>query len=480
MSNQLAPWSLTRRAILQRAIGLAAAAGVPSLAMAKAARVDVYGLRTWPAPDHTRLVFDLSGPIRYHLFQPQDKEGRLIVEMERSIPVLELDATGIKDKRLAAISSQRLEKSSSLWLQLKLRNSITPIIKLLEPYGDYGYRLVIDLYDKTPELAKKTIAKPEKPSIPIVKSKKQKPEKSNLRRLIIAIDAGHGGEDPGAIGGRKTKEKDIVLSIAKKLAAKVKKQRGMQPLLIRDGDYYVSLGKRVRKARSRKADAFVSIHADAFRNSRAKGASTFILSNRASSKAASWLAKQQNASDLIGGVSVDERNDEVGSVLLDMAQTGNKKASYTLARSILKQLGKLGDLHGKGVHSARFAVLKAPDIPSVLVETGFITNRGEEKKLRTAKYRAKLADAILTGVEEMFVAHPVPGTWLAESKKGNSRSKVRRSKSSKGKTKKIYVVRPGDSLVAIARKYKVSLSKLRKVNKITGSVLHVGQKLLIP
>ena len=235
------------------------------------------------------------------------------------------------------------------------------------------------------------------------------------RDVVVAIDAGHGGEDPGARGRKGTREKDVTLAIARKLKERIDAQPGMRGVLVRDGDYFIELGKRTRIAREKhKADLFVSVHADAFTNPKARGSSVFVLSTRgATSTAARWLADRENAADLIGGVSLSDKEDTLASVLLDLSQTGALNASYDVAGNVLKELDALGNLHKSQVQAAGFMVLKSPDIPSILVETAFITNPDEEKKLRDPAHQGRIADAILRGVKSYFRDNPPDGTRLA-------------------------------------------------------------------
>lgn len=265
------------------------------------------------------------------------------------------------------------------------------------------------------------------------------------------------------MGPRKTREKDVVLAIARKLEALVAREKGMRPVMIRTGDYYVGLKDRVEKARKHKADLFISIHADAFDNPRARGASVYTLSSRgASSEQARLLAQKENEADLVGGVSLDDKDELLASVLLDLSQTASREASDDVAGHILKKMGGVAHLHKKRVEKAGFRVLKSPDVPSILVETAFISNPGEEKNLRSSAYQQKLASAIMGGVRSFFYTSPPPGTYLA-----------------KAATRR-HIISRGDTLSGIAQQYRVSTNSLRRVNGLTTSVLQVGQVLEIP
>ena len=288
-------------------------------------------------------------------------------------------------------------------------------------------------------------------------------EPAKLRDLVIAIDAGHGGEDSGARGKRGTHEKDVVLAIARRLARLVEKEPGMRPVLIRDGDYYIGLRQRIEKARKHRADLFISIHADAFRDRRVQGSSVFVISRSgASSEMARWLAARENASDLVGGVSLDDKDDLLAEVLLDLAQTATQEASNEVANRVLAEMKRVGKVHKKRVQRAGFVVLKSPDIPSMLIETAYISNPAEEKKLKSAKHQQKVANAIMAGVRSYFSANPPAGTLMAQNR-------PRR-----------HVIRRGDTLSHIAKRYGVSMKSLRTTNKLKNDRLLVGKVLAIP
>lgn len=281
-----------------------------------------------------------------------------------------------------------------------------------------------------------------------------------LRDFVVAVDAGHGGKDPGATGPRGTREKHVVLAIAKQLKRELDAVPGVRAVLIRQGDRYVDLRGRMQRARKQRADMFVSIHADAFRKPSASGASVFVLSRKgASSESARWLAKQENAPFLAGGVMLVDKDDDLRQTLLDMSQTASHEAGFAVAKAVLKRMGKITKLHAGRVERAGFLVLKSPDIPSILVETGFLSNPGEERKLRDPKHQKKLARAIRDGLLEYFSNHPPAGTLLAERK---------------------HTIKRGDTLSGIAQTYSVSLQRLRSVNGIKGDMLRVGQVLRIP
>jgi N-acetylmuramoyl-L-alanine amidase len=319
----------------------------------------------------------------------------------------------------------------------------------LGPNQHYGHRLVLDLADAEDEQVA-----PE----PATQAADSSAER---RDIVIAVDAGHGGDDPGARGPKGTWEKSITLQMARVLAAKINAEPGMQAVLTREGDYFLPLRKRMDLARRHKADLFVSIHADAFRDRRVQGSSVYVLSDRgASSEHARWLAEQENASDLIGGVSLDVEDDVLASVLLDLSQTASLEASIDVAERVLQGLRKIGRLHKQRVESAGFMVLKSPDIPSILVEAAYISNPDEEAKLRSPPHQQKIAEAILTGLRGYFTARAPEGTELAA---------IRR-----------HVIGRGDTLSGIAQQYRVSMDSLRQVNGLNNDQIRIGQVLTIP
>lgn len=358
---------------------------------------EVRGLRMWPAPDNTRLVFDLSAPVEHSVFSLRHP-NRIVIDLKNSKVSGTLPSITYNESRIKGIRYAKRGKKG-LRVVLDLKNSVNPKSFILKPHGAYGHRLVVDLLDA--KVAKKVIKKQ-----PAYKQKKYK------RDLIIAIDAGHGGEDPGAIGQRGTREKDVVLRIAKELEKLVRRERGMKPLMIRKGDYFVGLKNRVKKARIGKADLFISIHADAFKNGKARGTSVFILSERgASSNLASYLANSENRSDLNGGVRAGNDN-LLNMVLADMVKNSTLEDSHKIASNVLAGLKGVNHLHKKTVEQAGFRVLKAGR-PAILVETAFISNRKEERKLRSPKHQRALARAIFKGTRAYFRSNPVPGTLLA-------------------------------------------------------------------
>jgi N-acetylmuramoyl-L-alanine amidase len=410
------------------------------------ADADFRSVRLWAAPDHTRVVFETSGPVTHEIFTLENP-ARLVIDVPAAkVTAPPLAASG------GLVSGIRTaqKKPDVLRIVLDLKQSAKPRSFSLAPNDQYGHRLVVDLYE-----AAAVSSKPARQ----VASRELANQPAKLRDLVIAIDAGHGGEDPGAIGRRKTREKDVVLAIAKRLAALVEKEPGMRPVMIREGDYYIGLRQRIEKARRHKADLFISIHADAFRDHRAHGSSVFVLSRRgASSEMARVLAASENAADLVGGVSLDDKDDLLREVLLDLSQTATLEASFGVADNMLGELKRIGKTHKSSVQQAGFVVLKSPDIPSLLVETAFISNPTEENRLRDKRHQQKLAHAMLRGIRDYFGKHPPPGTRIARQ----------------------YVVKPGDTLSEIAHQFRVSLVKLRGYNSLKSDTLRIGDTLRIP
>ena len=412
--------------------------------------VTVDGVRVWAAPDSTRVVFDVSGPVKHKLFS-LNKPHRAVIDLKNATLKKNTTQPRALDKYLKGIRSGARNKND-LRIVLDLKKQIKYKIFQLQPNKHYGHRLVIDLFDVEIKQVKKEETRKE------IKKETQQPAK--LRDVIIAIDAGHGGDDPGAKGPSGVYEKNVVLKIAKSLAEVINKERGMRAVLIRKGDYYIKLRNRIEKAREYKADLFISIHADAFRDPKVRGSSVYVLSKKgASSEAAKWLAEKENSSDLIGGVSLENKDDLVASVLLDLSQTASLEASIDIADRILKGLRTVGRVHKRNVQSAPFAVLKSPDIPSILIETAFISNPIEEKKLTNSKHRKKMSNAILIGLKGYFRDFAPEGSLLSSRK---------------------HIIERGETLSTIAQLYRISPNILRKYNSLQGDFVRAGQTIIIP
>ncbi len=362
--------------------------------------------RMWPSPDYTRITLEAAQPLA-HTFFTLTAPDRLVIDLDGVGAGPALDALA---RQLSAddpfVSGIRagLNRPGVMRVVVDLKQPVKPSIFQLPPAGQYGHRLVVDLYpaDAGGNVAARQAVQAATPPSP-------PPATPQYRRLItVAIDAGHGGEDPGAVGAAGTLEKHITLSVAKKLKEKLDAQENMRGVLIRDGDYFVPLAQRVSKARAVKADLFISIHADAFIKPHARGSSVFALSeNGATSVAARWLAKKENEADLIGGINIDVKDPFLKRTLIDLSQTATINDSLKLGHAVLQRIGDVNTLHKPHVEQAGFAVLKAPDIPSILIETAFISNPEEEKRLNDPGYQDKLVDAIVEGIRNHFATHPL-------------------------------------------------------------------------
>ena len=412
----------------------------------------------------TRVVFDLTSPVKHSVFVLQNPD-RVVLDIDQcdangKLKASRVGGTLVKELRYAQKTSEKLR------VVFDLNSSVTPKSFLLPPQSGKAYRLVIDLSSTVTAIAENVAtSKVTKPRVEPVIAVSATP--ARYRDVIVAIDAGHGGKDPGAIGRGGTREKNIVLAISKRLKTLIDKEPGMQAVLIRSGDSFVPLRGRIAKASKLKADIFISIHADAAVNRRAKGSSVYVLSQHgASSEAARILAKRENESDKIGGVSLENKDDVLKSVLVDLSQTATIDASIDLAEDILKELGQVGNILRDEVEQAGFAVLKSPDIPSVLVETAFISNPQEEKRLKTAAHQQKLATAILKGLRRYTKDHAPANAIMANVQSSTPLTR--------------YTIKRGDTLSGIAIRYHVSLVDLRKVNRLSSDMLRVGQVLTIP
>ncbi len=381
---------------------------------------DVYGaaapgilaVRVWPARDYTRVTLEYDQPIRFSQMLVKDPE-RLVVDLEgvefnsvlASLPNKILDS----DPYIKLIRAGR-NKPGVVRLVIELKGEVNPQVFSLNPVGEYGHRLVLDLYPvEPPDPLMALLDKPQEPrpktEIPLEAKPADKPDVT--RMVTITLDPGHGGEDPGAIGRGGNHEKDVTLSIARRLKARIDAEPNMRAVLTRDGDYFIPLQQRVEKARRIQSDLFVSVHADAFVKPTARGSSVFVLSeNGASSSAARWLAQRENAADLIGGVNIGAKDPYLARTLLDLSQTATLNDSLKLGRAVLEKISGINALHKGEVEQAGFAVLKAPDIPSILVETAFISNPEEEKRLIDDDYQERMAEAIVKGIKLYFTKNP--------------------------------------------------------------------------
>lgn len=422
---------ITRRQMLSAAGALMLLPVFPRMAMA----ASVLAVRTWPAEEYTRVTLELDSELKAEHFTLESPH-RMVVDIEglRLSPALESLVRNIKpnDPYIASLRVGQ-NRPDVVRIVIDLKQAIAPQVFTLKPVGDYKYRLVLDLYPliaQDPLIAflkeqpdfggddplaqileglgqnpSGTPSLPAPSKAPAAPTNTRKP--SRQRTLTVAIDAGHGGEDPGAVGKGGTYEKDVVLAIAKRVKAKIDATPGMRGYLTRDGDYFVPLHVRVEKARRVKSDLFISIHADAFVRPTKGGSSVYVLSDRgATSTSARWLAKKENSADLIGGANLGSENKQVAKLLLDLSTSAQIKDSKQVAQVLLSQLENVYRLHKPRVEQAAFAVLRSPDVPSVLVETAFISNPKEERLLRTSKHQERFANAIHKGVQQFFISNP--------------------------------------------------------------------------
>lgn len=435
---------------------------------------ELKSVRTQPQAEGTQVVFELSGQTEFHVFT-MTNPNRVVVDFlatrTQRTPMLVPDtARGIRGLRSALRGSDGIRVVLDLTAPMQVASSTG-----VSPSGASGdtHHVTLDLVSRPARPKPPAPAEPAAiahtqptpaalqrvalaPAPPINAS--PRPDK---RELVIAIDAGHGGEDVGAIGAAGTYEKDIALAVAREMARLINTAPGMRAVLTRDGDYFVKLRTRMERARAHKADLFISIHADAFRNRSVRGSSVFVLSQRgASSEAAKFLAENENAADFIGGVSLDDKDRVLKSVLLDLSQTASIEASIELGNHVLSSLKRLGVVHRKRVEHAGFMVLKSPDIPSILVETAFISNPSEEKKLRDAGYRKQIATAIFRGMAGYFGQTAPPDTRLAD----NHSHRVSR----------------GETLSGIADRYEVSMGSIKLANNMRSEMVRAGETLRIP
>jgi len=372
-----------------------------------AAHAQFIATRIWPARDYTRVTFESRGVLDYSMFPLKDPD-RLVLDLTADDPdgvIASLQQKVAENDPYVASLRVATYRPGVTRVVLDLKAEVRPQLFALKPVADYGHRLVLDLYPVVPPdpLAALLELNGQIGSAP-GPSGSGRPAVARLATVVV--DAGHGGEDPGARGRRGTREKDVTLRIARRLKARIDAEPGMRAVLTRDGDYYLALGERVQKARNLKADLFVSVHADAFIRPHARGSSVFTLSQRPTSDAARWLAKQENDSDLVGGVNLDTRDPYLKQVLVDLSQTATNDHSQKLAGAVLSELGQINTLHKANVERAGFAVLKAPDVPSILVETAFISNPQEERRLNDEAYQDKIALAILAGIKRYFAKNP--------------------------------------------------------------------------
>lgn len=429
-----------------------------SLATTLQAATRVEGARIWPAPDHTRLVLDTAAPVQHTIFALENP-ARLVIDLKDAALTADLSSLDLTGSPVERIRSAT-RNGNDLRVVLDLKKDIKPRSFLLEPNQQYGHRLVVDLIQE----GRTALPSADRPII--------RDSGDGKRDIVVVIDPGHGGEDPGAIGPGGTREKEVVFRMSKILEELINSKPGYTARLTRTGDYYIDLRSRTLMARKHNADLFVSVHADAFRTPQPSGASVFALSQRgATSESARWLAQRENRSDLIGGeggVTLNDKDDMLAGVLLDLSMTASINASVGVGGHVLNKLGGVTRLHKPGVEQAAFAVLRSPDIPSILVEAGFISNPQEERRLANRDHQRKIAEAVFRGIDDYFQNTPPPGTLIAWQRRQGGHAITE------------YRIQRGDTLSGVARRNQVSVNELKRINGLTNDRLVVGQTLQIP
>jgi N-acetylmuramoyl-L-alanine amidase len=409
----------------------------------------VENVRIWSESGKTRVVLDLSSAVDHNIFTLRGPD-RLVVDLKdgrlaNALKSMPQGAGSVRSIRSAVRANGQLR------VVLDLNEAVRSRSFTAGPNNQYGDRLVIDLQRTgTPQTVKRA-------------SEVYRPG----RDIVIAVDPGHGGRDPGAVGKARTREKDIALAISRTLVARINAEPGMKAILIRDGDYYIDHRMRTDIARRNRADLFVSIHADAVDDRRPTGMTVYALSLKGASDEAAWeLAKRENSS--VGGVSLDDKDDVLASVLLDLSQNAALSASLDVGDDVIKALARIGKVHRRKVQTAGLLVLKSPDMPSILIETGFISNPGEEKRLKDRKHQARVADAVLAGIRNYFYENPPPDTRIAMDSRRVPTQQVS------------HVIARGDTLSEIAQRYNVSAASIRSANRLSNDKIRVGQTLRIP
>lgn len=425
---------------------------------------EVEDLRMWRAPDHTRLVFDLSSSASYQLFS-LDNPFRIVIDVEDSSTSNEFEGLDFTGSPIADVRSG-VRNDNDLRIVLDMKQQVKPSSFTLEPNSEFGNRLVVDLYDLEPALATVSSSQPPKTQ--------DLPDLSNQKRdIVVAISAGHGGEDPGSIAhDGRLKEKTVTLAISKALYNRLDSMPGYKPVMIREGDYYVKLERRPEIARQHRADLFVAIHADWYRNSQAKGVTIYALSgDRADRENSARVAAKENSSDLLGGVGGDlalgNLDDDVALTLVSLQMAWSMEQSLIAGTRILESLDGITTIRRDKVQQASLQVLNSPDIPSILIETGYLTNPDEARKLNTPGFQERMAAAMAQGIMNYFYDAPPEGSLVAWQK-------------ANGAVPGNYTVSRGDSLSVIAQRFGVSLSELKAINNLSSNTIHIGQVLNIP
>ena len=430
---------------------------------AHGAQNNIDGVRIWPSPDNTRVVFDMKAAPEFTYFTLKNPV-RLVIDLKNTSDSAKLSGVENSGDLIKRLRYSTPKNKSSARIVVELNRNTKPSLFAVTPNGSLGHRLVVDLPDSAPNTSTTLSASTSTSSVVI-------DDKSSARDrdIIVAIDAGHGGHDPGSVGPAGTYEKHITLSIAKKLESKINREPGMRAIMTRGGDYYISPNRRPEIAREKKADLLISIHADAFSQPQPRGGSVWVLSTRrADTELGRWLEKSERHSELLGGAAevINDKSSEryLTETILGLSMDHSMATSHDLGNKVVEELKQVTSLHKRKPQAASFAVLTAPDIPSILVEVGFISNPQEEKNLNWSKYRERLANAMFKATKRYFKQIPPDGTLWAQEK-ANSRT---------------HKVRSGESLSLLAQRYNVKVSSIKAANDLSSDVVRVGQVLNIP